>query len=283
MASTAGLSFFSFCWYYPEYNHQDFRNDPLNHALSLYLIAPNRASLQFCLLIANHQGQIIGPQDWPAVTNEWVRLFKQPNYLQVAKKPLISFFSVSTLLSTFGSPGAVHEALDTLRYKARLNGLEGVSIAACVSPTLESVLEAKICGFDLVTGYNYPTIGFEDKKIEHPVNSLENSSLQIWNRFKTSPLPYIPVATLNWDPRPWATETNSYAKSVRYTGYNWYSVYHAVKALRDWITQNPNATTKEHIALLYAWNEYGEGAWLTPAQNDSLHLLYGIKKALTEK
>src|SRR5882757_3135031 len=87
LAADAGLSFFSFCWYYPDYDHPHFKEDPLNHALSLYLASPNKTRLKFCLMVANHAGQEIGPADWPAVTDEWVRLFKDPGYLQVSGKP----------------------------------------------------------------------------------------------------------------------------------------------------------------------------------------------------
>ena len=282
LAADAGLSFFSFCWYYPDYDHQHFREDPLNHALSLYLKSPNKSRLKFNLMVANHAGQEIGPDDWAAVTDEWVRLFKDAGYVQVNGKPLLSFFNVPSLIHLFGSADAVRQALDALRNKARVAGLAGVTVAVCVSPTPEAVVQAKTCGFDMVTGYNYPTLGFKDRKIEHDVDSLNNIGPTIWNRFNNAALPYIPVATLNWDPRPWATTTNWYSKSVRYTGYSSRSVYHAVQTLKDWISQHPNATSKEHIALLYAWNEYGEGSWLTPTENDTLHLLDGIKKAVSE-
>jgi hypothetical protein len=96
-------------------------------------------------------------------------------------------------------------------------------------------------------------------------------------------LPYIPVATLNWDPRPWANGNNWYSKSTRFTGYNSNTVYRAVKALHEWIYNNPGATSRDRVALLYAWNEYGEGAWLTPSENDTLHLLNGVKRALSHQ
>lgn len=281
LAADAGLSFFSFCWYYPSYNQKNFTHDPLNHALSLYLASPNKSRLQFSLMVANHAGQQIGPEDWTAVTDEWVRLFKDPGYLKVDGKPFLTFFTVTSLIGKFGSPEAVSQAFDQLREKARQAGLAGVTIATCPSPTPEAVKQAKSVGCDFVTGYNYPTLGFKDHLMEHNVDSLSNIGSTVWDRFLPTSLPYIPVATLNWDPRPWANGTNWYSKSVHYTGYNSNSVYRSIKSLKNWISSHGSATSREHIALLYAWNEYGEGAWLTPGENDTLHLLSGVKKALS--
>jgi len=283
LAADAGLAFFSFDWYYPDYDHQHFREDPLNHALSLYLAASNKGRLKFCLLIANHAGQEIGPSDWSAVTDEWVRLMGQPGYLQVAGKPYLAFFDLRSLIRLFGSKDAVHQAMDALRSKASQTGLPGVTLAVCVSPNAQAVQEAKDCGFDMVTGYNYPNPGYKDQVMEHHVDSLASFGKYVWNKFHNTALPYIPVATLNWDPRPWANGTNWYSKSSRFNGYNANTVYKAVRAVCDWINNNPNDTPGDRVALLYAWNEYGEGAWLTPSQNDTLHLLSGVKRALSHQ
>lgn len=282
LAADAGLSFFCFDWYYPDYDHQNFRQDVLNHGLSLYLAAPNRKRLQFCLFVANHAGQEIGPADWPAVTDEWVRLFGESGYLKVAGKPYLVIFDLHSLIHRFGSKEAVRQAVETLRTKANQAGRPGVTIAACVSPNVIGVREAKDCGFDMVTAYNYPTPNYKDQRMEYQVDSLTSFGKYVWNMFRKSELPYIPVATLNWDPRPWSNGTNWYSKSPHFKGYNGNTVYRAVKSLREWIMDNPGSTPPERIGLLYAWNEYGEGAWLTPSDNDTLHLLSGIKRALTQ-
>lgn len=282
LAADAGLGFFCFDWYYPDYDHQHFQQDPLNHALNLYLGAPNKGRLKFCLIICNHAGQEIGPSDWSAVTDEWVRLMGQPGYLQVAGKPYLAFFDLRSLIRLFGSNDAVHQAMDALRSKASQAGQPGVTIAACVSPNAPAVQEAKECGFDMVTGYNYPNPGYKNQLMQYHVDSLASFGKYVWDKFRNTALPYIPVATLNWDPRPWANGTNWYSKTTRFTGYNSNTVYRAVRALHDWLLDNPNETA-DHVALLYAWNEYGEGAWLTPSENDTLHLLSGVKRALSHQ
>lgn len=89
-ASDAGLSFFSFCWYY--------RNtspiDSSNRALYFFNHSPEKEKLKFCLLIANHQGYEYGPNEWSILEAEWIKQFKQKNYLTVDGKPLIIFFFI---------------------------------------------------------------------------------------------------------------------------------------------------------------------------------------------
>jgi hypothetical protein len=47
------------------------------------------------------------------------------------------------------------------------------------------------------------------------------------------------------------------------------------------MSQNSGAVTKEPILLIYAWNEYGEGAYLTPTK-DGTSYLKGLKKAIND-
>jgi hypothetical protein len=35
-----------------------------------------------------------------------------------------------------------------------------------------------------------------------------------------------------------------------------------------WIEEHPEQATKEKLAMVYAWNEIGEGGWLEPCRDD---------------
>ncbi|MXV52122.1 hypothetical protein GS399_14180 [Pedobacter sp. HMF7647] len=274
LASNAGISFFSFCWYYAKSNP-----DAGNQALSYYLDAPNKSALQFNLMVVNHEGFTIRPEDWPDLIPQWIKLFKDPQYLKIQRKPYIAFFSINSLVKAFGSAEAVNKAFDELRSAAKTAGFSGVEIGGCPSPDTRSIALAQNCGFDILTGYNYPGVGLKDTKT--PINSLIDRYSWTWKQFENSHLPYIPVATLNWDNRPWRTGDDE-KKARHFVGYSSASVYQSVKALKTWLDANPDKTTKERIALLYAWNEYGEGAWLTPSANSKDNLLDGVKKAMNK-
>lgn len=36
----------------------------------------------------------------------------------------------------------------------------------------------------------------------------------------------------------------------------------------DWMDKHPEQTTKDRLALVYAWNEIGEGGGLVPCRDD---------------
>lgn len=280
LAADSGISFFSFCWYYGAGN---FKTEALNQALRFYLVSPQKKRLKYCLLIANHVGNEIGPTEWDQVSAEWIEKFKVDTYLKVDGKPLLIFFSINSLIKKFGTIGNVHSALDNLRSAALKAGLAGVSIAVCIGPNKENIQQAESCGFDVLTGYNYHDVGiYKALNREVPIDTMRVAEQRYWNRFpKLSSLKYIPVSTLNWDPRPWANNSNGYASAPYFVGYSPNSVYKSVKGCIDWVNANPQFTTKEKIALLYAWNENGEGAWLTPGIN-GVNMLDGLKKAMNK-
>lgn len=289
LAAGAHLSFFSFCWYYNPSNARG--TDLLNQSLKYYLQAPNRKKLEFCLMVSNHLGFELGPDDWDKLTDIWINLFKNPQYLKVNQQPFIIFFSTATLIDRFGSAQNVFAAFQKLKAAAAQAGLGGVTIAACVPPDKAELEKAAACGVDVFTGYNYHGTGFTvNPQVPHspafktqaiPISNMIKSDTLVWNRiaFLAPNKPYAPVSTLNWDPRPWSDNKNHYNTAPYYSGYSASSVYTSVHNLTRWLKRNPQHVTTENIGLLYAWNEYGEGAWLTPSLKNS-SLLRSVKKAL---
>lgn len=276
LAADAGLSFFSFCWYY-----NGEKDLPLNNALDFYKNSPNQTRLKYCLMVANHTGSEIGPENWEQVIDLWLPHLKSETYLKVADMPVLIFFSANELVSQFKSTQNVSKALHTLKEQAVKNGLKGVVVAVCTGGDQESVRTAEECGFDLLTGYNYHDAGFTDsQERQFSINNLVEKEVSVWNGFKSSKLNYIPVSTLNWDARPWASTSSYYASSPYFYGYSPESVSESVMSVKRWIGNHPEKVTKEKLALLYAWNEYGEGAYLTPTKSDSNSLLRAVKMAL---
>ncbi|KIO77561.1 hypothetical protein TH53_08915 [Pedobacter lusitanus] len=280
-ASGAGLSFFSFCWYYS--GKDKYSTEPLNNALKFFQQSAYTGKMEYCLMVANHKGFEIGKEDWDIVQQEWIRQFKTPGYLKVDGKPLLILFSVQSLVDQLGSEDSVKDALQSLRAAAMTKGLNGVTIAACISGDRNSVSQAERCGFDILTGYNAHSAGFTAKKTQVPIDSMRTAENRLWNRVvKTSRLKYIPVSTLNWDPRPWSAPNNKYDTAPYFVGYSEKSVYKSVSGMVNWISENTTHITKEKIGLLYAWNENGEGAYLTPSAKGP-DFLRGLQKALNNK
>jgi hypothetical protein len=267
-AADHGLSFFAFDWYWPEGAD---KHTPLNTGLDLYLRATNRQRLQFCLMVANHGGFRIGPADWDAVSDVWMRLFKEPTHLKVEGKPLLIFFLPGELRRAFGSSAAVKAAFDKLDAKARAAGLPGVCIAACARPgpqnNWDDLADLQAQGYSSLTGYNY--VGHPRKGPDRiqPFSRMVEGHQDIWDGFAArSPLPYMPAITTGWDRRPWEDASNPKTQGLYYPDRTPLQLADFVRGAIRWMDVHPDKTTKERILLLYAWNENGEGGYLTPTK-----------------
>jgi hypothetical protein len=281
VAVHAGISFFNFCWYFSRGKDSvTVDESPLNNALNLYLRTPNKKHLEFSLLIANHKGFTFSKEDWPELCAYWCDKFKNSSYVLVDGKPLITFFLVQNLIDTFGSSDNVNTAMQEFRSLALKKGFKGLSIAAVVDPSRKSIKLAEDCGFDILTGYNYHENGFGRTKNEIvSIDSMSIKERQVWNWLsELGHKPVIPVVTSNWDRR--GGDKGSIKYSQRFSGYSQASIKNSVSNCKSWLIQNKSHTLKENIMFIYAWNEYGEGAWLTPSNILKNSLLDGLKQGL---
>lgn len=271
------LAFWAFDWYYPEGKN---KTTPLNNALELYLKAPNRRRMQFCLLVANHAGYRIGPKNWDACCQKWIELFRQPTHLRLDGQPLLIFFSPGELHKAFGSVEEVRKAFDSLRTEAKKAGLPGVSIAACTG--LGNLADLARSGYTLLTGYNY-NLGWQSGDGSQPFRRLMEGNHRIFEQFaEKTPLPYVPVITVGWDRRPWEKDRIAPEKlSVWYADRTPALVEDFVRLGVRWLDKHPTKATPQRLLLLYAWNENGEGGYLTPTAKDGTNYLQAVQRAVT--
>jgi len=273
------IAFWAFDWYYPE---DKIKTTPLNNALDLYLKAPNSKRLKFCLLAVNSRGYIIGPKDWDACCDKWIELFRQPSYLQANGQPLLIFFSPDELQKAFGGVAGVRAAFDSLRARAKKAGLPGVSIAACAGPGqhLDDFVRS---GYTIFTGYNCNG-GWMNGGGSQPFWKLIKLSDEIFEQMaKTSPLPCIPVITSGWDRRPWEEDKLPPERmSVWYPDRTPQFVEEFVRFGVRWLDKYPEKATPQRLLLIYAWNEYGEGGYLTPTAKDGTEYMDAVQRAITK-
>lgn len=279
LASDNGISYFSFCWYWrnnkgpinPTAIEADSKHLPMN----LFMKARNNNLMEYCLLVANHGGaEIIGTEAWKQAVDYWIKnYFSHPRYLKSEGKPVIMIFL----------PGnANKDGLVYLQDAARKAGFPGVVVAACGG---NSVTE----GFQAQTLYNTkPKDGLNLTDI-HPFKLLAEWNISVWNKREINGIPYIPVATVGWDRRPWeARNGEGFGKgvdvSVHFDRGTPNELEQYLEKLSEWMKNHPDQTTKDKLALLYAWNEIGEGGWLVPCKDDPKgKYLKAIKRVVYEK
>lgn len=245
-----GLSFFLYDWYW-----RDGREELAAGLREGFLKARYSDRMKFALMWANHapfDGHT--PEQLLAVTDYWIEhYFRRSNYMTVDGKPYVSFFSGALVVSQLGSPEKARGVFDAMRERVRQAGLPGLHIGACTGPDPSALEWFRQAGYDSVTGYNYVEIG--GSTLQFAYRSFILGHEDVWKAMAGSQgAAYIPLLTVGWDDRPWAgpRSRQRFARSTP----DFRDALGRLKAYLD--------TTGKKMALLEAWNEWGEGSYIEP-------------------
>jgi len=161
----------------------------------------------------------------------------------------------------FSPHGVEKEGLAYLQEAAKKEGFPGVAVACCGYGKPED-------GFALQTHYNVTPKGTWGKSEKHQYQEIVDADVAALKGSTKQPL--IPLATAGWDRRPWEGVGGFGPKGV---DISWYFEGRTPEAFggllertAQWMEANPDQVTKDRLALVYAWNEIGEGGWLVPAR-----------------
>ncbi len=269
-AADAGIDFWAFDWY--DIARSPYLSDKtLNEGLGFYLTSHVRHRLKFCIDFIDQAPFIPTAKDWPGLVKTWItHYFKQPDYVRVNGKPLFIVFSPEHMRDIFGGSQGVHRAIDYLRAQARAAGLPGVevTVSATVAPRANPyhVMQLNIEGYDAATGYNYHAMGGEQYRVPVSYQRLVDENVAMWNRVAASVhIPYIPVVTSGWDQRFSIRELKT---AIIYEGRTPQKFACFAVQARHWVDTHPSETVPEHIVMLFAWNEIGEGGEIIPDHRD---------------
>jgi hypothetical protein len=207
--------------------------------------------MKFCLLVANHQGFLIGgPDNWSKAAGCWMPYLTHKQHVTVDGKPLVLLFNPAD---------STREGLDRLQAAAAKAGLPGVAVAACGRGDSKS-------GFTHRTYYNIVP-GYADGPQERKYAELAAAHQKAWSGSKQQP--FIPEVTAGWDKRPWEGARGLNQKPGWYFPDRTPAAFgQFLQSAVDWMDQHPEQTTEERLVLIYAWNEFGEGGYIAPTEGD---------------
>jgi len=281
-ASNAGLSFWGFCWYENSLVSSPKLMDNLNNALDIFLQVPNRKNLDFFILSCHPVSDV----NWDKVCDKTIALFKEPNYLKVDGKPIIIFFNSDEVIEGMGGNEGVKNALAHYRQKAREAGIGEILIGARTRPMAsDSHYQDKYvsCGFDFLTTYQNSDEG-RQKAGANPYQNLINGDKRAWKEISEhSTLPYVPTMGVGYDMRPWAVDHPTIpASDYWYEQATPREIADHLKEAMTW-TKSNSSKVLGNLLFIYAWNENGEGGWLTPTKAEGTARLDAIKEVIKKQ
>jgi len=275
-ASNSSISFFAYDWYW------DGRKTYLNHAINNHLKSKNKHKMKFCVLWANHSNIPESLEDFTGMVQYWIdNYLKDSQYLTVSGKPVVIVFSPQQLRDNAKRIKMTTKELFTIArdmaVRSGLNGIYFVGATQANSYWVNNYLPTN--SYDAITAYNYHSADFDGQYTgnERPSESFDellSGYKKQWSWIqKNSKLPYIVPMSAGWDRRPWG---GSRVLSHDRSGSDPTTFKEMLVAGRDTICKDPNHSLK--MGIIYAWNEFGEGAYIEPTKKWGFLYLQVIKE-----
>lgn len=279
-----GVDFEQFCWFRPwgAEGNPIKEPSPLGSALNEgYFYAKYRDDLKFTIMWETANSHVASVDD---VVNNVIPYFveyyfKDPQYLKIDGKPVLSIFSLDGLKNDMPGPADdpylyAREALGALQAacQAEFGGIillasTNASVDNTANDTANDALFTNLaaCGFDYTHAYSWG----------HPTGDVvqtQEGRIQGQQRLASAHgLSEIPVMTMGFDYSPWVPQQPDAAG-----GYLTSSQF---QALGDWVKNQfmAHADPSRNMVLLDAWNEYGEGHFLLPTPMEGFGYLDAVK------
>lgn len=263
-AADAGLTFFSFYWYWSNAKHGEL----LPEALSSYLHAQNLDRLKFNLTLYAHpwdDDMAINSTNAPEIVERLVGYFANPHYLRLPDgRPVFSVGDDRNLRAASGqkctdatcSEQALGAFLGLLKQQA--------TAKLGVAPFIQ--VQAGLPGWDQQPGVDGVTC------LAPPVTiaggtPYPNITLQTFAPLTNTRKPVSPCMLENFDERPRQDILIADRSVVRYlVGKTDALFHHNMEVAKQLSDQNYAVTNSaaSRIIYIYAWNEWHEGGILEP-------------------
>ncbi|MFW6189021.1 MAG: hypothetical protein ACOC7T_01190 [Planctomycetota bacterium] len=246
-AAGAGLDYWAFLLYREGRSNSD--------ALKQYLASDKRERIDFCFILHNMLG-VEAPR-WPAERERAVALLKEPDYQTVlGGRPLVYAFAGRDF------PFARFEQFLAAAKEA---GLDPYCVYMGWNPPLDWK-KVSGRGFDAVSNY---AMGSSQPEFEDLVAAVET---KYWQRAAAAGAPYVPLVTTGWDKRPrqdhpvpWESDAPYHQQEVFPSMATPSEIASHLRGALSFVRSH-REICRANAVVIYAWNEYDEGGWLSPTR-----------------
>ena len=285
-----GITFFLYCWYRKRENEgqpvapDGFR---LGHAIHEALFHARYGDrFRFAIMWENgNGGNFASVNDLrDNLLRFWIdEYFAKPNYLCYEGRPMLFMYHLDHMVEAAGGVDGARRALDMVRKGVDGAGL-GDPLILCEyrGQSGEQLERIRAVGFDAAFAYcwhsprQYPTI---DEAFAQQLDKLT-----AWK--EAGILPFVPTATVGWDPMPWARDDGPQTWLHRDKMTRWYAtpaqyrdLLARVKMFADGF---PAGSLMRDMLLLDNWNEWGEGHFISPHAGGGFGYLQAVRDVFTD-
>lgn len=263
-ATDAGLSFFSFYWYWSKIKDAEL----LPESLQSFLLANIKGTLKFNLSLYSHpwdNDMIIDESNALTVADAIIGYFSHQNYLRLSDGRPVIVIGDYRNFRMFGNQRCNDAACYSKNAVQFLRILTQRSVARLgVAPFVQ--LQAGVAGWSTlpeVDGFTclVPPIVIEG---ETPYPLLEKT---VFDPLKNTGKPVSPCMLVNFDERPRQDILITDRKAIRFfVGKTDAAFRHNLEVTKQFSDEEfaANRSPAAHIVYLYAWNEWHEGGVLEP-------------------
>lgn len=276
-----GISYFAFDWYWNAGEHRLLRT--LEQG---FLKAKYAPLMKFCIHWCNHgldwkDRPYNRPTDEDFQTPALVAMmeycaehyFRRPNYLTVGNRPVFLVWDSRRLIAANGGPDGFRQALAAMNAALARRGIGELYLVA-----IGDVAETAPAGFSATTDYGYYGTTF-DSPYEWrggygvPYQAIMEFHEALWPQRAAGRLPYILSLGSNWDSRPRHGEA-----AVTVVGRTPERFEQLCRQSLRYASRGPKAA---RLAIIEAWNEWGEGSFIEPDQQFGFAFLDAIRRVFT--
>ncbi len=265
-----GIDFQAFCWF------GDQTNAPLKHQeLSFalhdgYMNAKYSNEMKYCLMWECANSKL--PAGLDAFKNYFApymieNYFKDPRYMSIDNKLILTCFGIGKLRDALGSNQNLHDAFEYLEEEVKKLGYDGMILLSTDSPN--SALE--VIGIDGYHAYSWSRNGYDLEVNKKSILSAATTESTI-HTIPTISVGFNDVAW--WGYRSPLMSVEDYRAAHQWVKDEYLPVYSVDE---EW---------KKNFVWLSTWNEFGEGTYIAPAENnggfgylDVLREMYTDEKA----
>ena len=248
-----GIGFEQHCWYRPNnaINHP-IKDGVLDHGLVKGLFNARYSHLnRFTIMYTNEGAGETNPTDWREnIIPYWIEyFFKDPRYLKIEGKPVISIYHLGHFLRMFGEDGA-RQAIQTLRDAVTAAGFPGILVLmeerAADPAALKTLKKLRV---DYCYAYTWLT---PDAEVQRTKNKAQRDAAF------TAGLGSLTSLSMGWDRESWGVKDGGWLPVRDYEAL-------AVWARDEFLPTLPSESLGRRMIMLANWNEFGEGHFLMPS------------------